>query len=109
VSDVIKGSDGFRIVQCTEVTDIEEIHALNILVATGSRGKGRTDEEAKKKAEELLAKIKAGADFGQLAKENSDDPGSAPRGGDLGFFGRKAMVKPFEDAAFALQPDQVSG
>src|SRR5262249_60985313 len=57
---------------------------------------------------DLLAKIRAGADFGELAKANSDDPGSAQGGGDLGWFGRRAMVKPFEDAAFALSPGQVS-
>ncbi len=63
---------------------------------------------AKAKAEDLLRQIKGGADFAALAKEHSND-GSAPSGGDLGFFPRGQMVKAFEDAAFALAPGQVSG
>lgn len=107
-SGVIKSTDGYRIVQCTDITDHEEVHAQHILIASGPKGNGRTDEEARKKAEEILAKIKAGGDFGQIARESSDDPGSATRGGDLGFFGPRAMVKPFEDAAFAMSSGQVS-
>ena len=62
----------------------------------------RTKEEAKAKAEELLAKAKtAGTDFAELARENSEEPGAAYSGGDLGFFGKGAMVEPFEEFAFA--------
>ena len=62
----------------------------------------RTKEEAKAKAESLLAEAKAaGADFAALASENSDEPGANYRGGDLGFFKRGAMVKPFEQFVFA--------
>lgn len=63
---------------------------------------------AKAKAEGLLAQIKAGADFAKLAQENSEDPGSAANGGDLGYFGKGKMVPEFENAAFALQVGQVS-
>jgi len=63
--------------------------------------------QAKAKAEGILNRVKGGEDFAQLAKDNSDD-GSSQQGGDLGWFGRGQMVKPFEDAAFALQPGQVS-
>ena len=67
----------------------------------------QADAAAKKKADELLQQVKTGADFAKLAKENSDDPGSAPKGGDLGWFKRGSVVKEFEDAAFKLQPGQV--
>lgn len=73
----------------------EQVQISHILVAKG--------EGAKEKAEDLLKQLKAGADFSKLAKENSADPGSAQRGGDLGTFGRGKMVKPFEEAAFALK------
>ena len=83
------------------------VKASHILIAyTGSQAATpnttRTKEEAKAKAESLLAEAKAaGADFAALASENSDEPGANYRGGDLGFFKRGAMVKPFEQFVFA--------
>ncbi|GJH41580.1 peptidylprolyl isomerase [Capnocytophaga sp. HP1101] len=83
------------------------VKASHILIAyTGSQAATpnttRTKEEAKAKAEELLAQAKAvGADFAQLARENSEEPGAAYSAGDLGFFSKGAMVKPFEDFAFS--------
>ncbi len=67
-------------------------------------------DEANTEAEirDLLAEIRAGGDFAALAESNSDDPGSGGRGGDLGFFARGRMVKPFEDAAFSLNPGDIS-
>jgi len=65
--------------------------------------------EGRKKAEALLAEVrKDPAKFAELAKTNSQDPGSAAAGGDLGWFGRGAMVKPFEDAVFRLKPNETS-
>lgn len=69
----------------------------------------RTRAEALKRAEECLAKIRAGASFEDMVKEYSDEPGGAERGGDLGVFERGQMVKGFADAAFALKVGQVSG
>ena len=65
--------------------------------------------EAKSKAQTLLAEIKAGANFEELAKKHSEDPGNASRGGDLGWFAKGRMVKPFQDAVEALKtPGDIS-
>src|SRR6185437_6486926 len=70
----------------------------------------RTKDAAKKRAEEILAKVKApGADFAALAKQYTDEPQGKTSGGDLGFFTRETMDKHFSDAAFALAPGAVSG
>jgi len=65
------------------------------------------DERAK--AEEILRRVRAGEDFAKLADEFTEDPSGRGRGGDLGWFGRGVMVKPFEDAVFALKPGELSG
>jgi hypothetical protein len=65
-------------------------------------------KQARSKAEDVLKRARGGEDFAALAKEFSTDPGSKNEGGELGWFGRGQMVKPFEDAAFALQAGQIS-
>ena len=90
----------------------DQVRASHILIradASPTSPTGRTDEAAKKFAEELLVKIKSGVSFEKLAKQYSQDPGSAVKGGDLGFFSRGMMVPEFESAAFSLKPGEVSG
>ncbi|MFC4313425.1 SurA N-terminal domain-containing protein [Steroidobacter flavus] len=70
---------------------------------------GLDDAAAQKKAQELTDKAKAGADFAQLAKENSKDPGSAAQGGDLGWAQKGMFVGPFEDALFSMKPGEIRG
>jgi peptidyl-prolyl cis-trans isomerase D len=83
----------------------EQRRASHILITPDGGDKAA----ARKKAEELLARIKANpGDFAKLAKEQSKDPGSAAQGGDLGFFGKGMMVKPFEDATMLLKPGETS-
>ncbi len=84
----------------------EERRASHILIASDKIGK----DKAKARAEELLKEIRKNpAAFADLARKNSDDPGSAAKGGDLGFFGRGMMVKPFEDATYQLKEGEISG
>jgi peptidyl-prolyl cis-trans isomerase D len=88
----------------------EERRASHVLIKADKNAPEDQRAKAKAKAEALLAEVKANPSrFAELAKKNSDDPGSASRGGDLDFFGRGAMVKPFEDVAFSLKPGEVSG
>ncbi len=85
----------------------ERVHARHILLSTA--GKSDADKaKIKAKAEDLLKQVKGGADFGKLAEKNSEDPGSASKGGDLGWVVRGQMVKEFEDTTFALKPKEIS-
>ncbi|MBM3351400.1 MAG: peptidylprolyl isomerase [Betaproteobacteria bacterium] len=87
----------------------EQRSASHILISFGVNPSPEKKQEAKAKAEGLLAAIKkAPKSFAELAVKNSQDPGSAAKGGDLGSFGRGAMVKPFEDAVFGMKVNQVS-
>ena len=86
----------------------ERVRASHILVAVPQGADAVTKTQARSKAEGLLKQVKAGADFAKLAKENSQDPGSAKNGGDLGFFQQGQMVGPFNDVAFKLAPGSVS-
>lgn len=85
----------------------EQVRASHILIKVDPGAEEEKKAEARTKIESVRAKLKKGEDFGALAKEYSEGP-SGPKGGDLGFFGRGQMVKPFEDAAFTTKPGQVS-
>jgi peptidyl-prolyl cis-trans isomerase D len=87
----------------------EERRASHILIKADSTMSSAERAKAKALAESLLAEVRKNpAAFAELARKNSQDPGSADRGGDLDFVARGAMVKPFEDALFSLQPGQIS-
>lgn len=86
----------------------EQVRASHILIKVDPGADEAKKAEARTKIESLQAKLKNGEDFGALAKEYSEGP-SGPKGGDLGFFGRGQMVKPFEEVAFSMKPGQVSG
>jgi peptidyl-prolyl cis-trans isomerase D len=85
----------------------ERVQARHILIKTT----GKTPAEItqlKAKADDLLKQIKGGGDFAKLAQTNSEDPGSAAKGGDLGWIVRGQMVKNFEDTVFSLKPKEIS-
>src|SRR5258705_10285709 len=87
-----------------QYTTPEQVRASHILFKT----EGKDDATVKAKAEEILKQAKAGADFADLAKKNSEDEQSAKNGGDLDYFGRGRMVPEFDQAVFAMQPGQLS-
>lgn len=90
----------------------EEREARHILINVAADAREAEVAAARQRADEVLAKLqKDGSitNFSALAKEYSQDPGSAAQGGSLGWFARGAMVKPFEDAVFGMQPNQLSG
>ena len=103
---------GFIFISCSQ-KEKTEAHVAHILLQYKGSMRApatviRTKEEAKAEIEELLKKIKDGSDFSELARQHSDCP-SKRNGGNLGKFARGVMAKPFEDAAFKLKKDQISG
>jgi peptidyl-prolyl cis-trans isomerase C len=87
----------------------ESVHASHILIRVPEQADAAARAKAKTQADDLLAQVKKGAEFGDLAKKFSQDPGSAQNGGDLGFFSKGQMVPAFEAAAFSLKPGETSG
>ncbi len=87
---------------------LERIKASHILVKVDADMDEQTRAKKRAFAEKLLAEAKAGKDFAELARINSDDKASAVKGGNLGYFTRGSMVKPFEDAAFSMKPGDIS-
>jgi parvulin-like peptidyl-prolyl isomerase len=104
--------------------EFEEVRARHILISTQAepdaepgdkdkkegdkKPKTLTKDEAKKKAQAILDRVRKGEDFAKLAEENSADPGSKSKGGDLGYFAKGAMVPEFDKTAFSLKPGEVS-
>lgn len=87
----------------------ESRQASHILITPEGGDAADAKKKAKAKADELYAQLKKNPkSFADLAKKNSQDPGSAAKGGDLGFFERGAMVKPFEDAVFSMKAGEIS-
>jgi peptidyl-prolyl cis-trans isomerase D len=84
----------------------ERVHVRHILLSTKDKPKDEIPK-IQAKAEALLKQIKSGGDFADLARKNSQDPGSGAKGGDLGWVSRGQMVKPFEDAAFTQKPNEI--
>ncbi|HZY10085.1 MAG TPA: peptidylprolyl isomerase [Bacteroidota bacterium] len=107
VAGPIKEIDGYHLMKILEFRDGKDefVHASHILVSI----ENNDSVAALKKAKEILAEVKQGKDFSELAGKYSNDPGSGARGGDLGWFGKGRMVKPFEDAVYKAKPGQIIG
>ncbi len=86
-----------------------EVRASRILIRLPEHADAKERKQAKQRAGDLLAKLQAGADFGQLARANSQDPSSAAHDGDLGYIEKGDMEPAFEQQAFGLVPGQLSG
>lgn len=93
-----------------DFTRPEQRQAAHILINVAANAPQVEQDAARAKAEKVLAQVKqAPGKFAELAKQYSQDPGSAANGGDLGLFGRGMMVKPFDEAAFSLKQGEISG
>lgn len=99
--------DGYHLIKVVEFKDGTEdfIRASHVLVNVDAADSAASLAEAR----EVVAEARQGNDFGELARKHSDDPSSAARGGDLGWFGKGRMVKPFEDAAYGAKIGQIVG
>jgi peptidyl-prolyl cis-trans isomerase D len=86
----------------------EERNARHILIQVAPGADASAEAAARAEADKLLAQVRGGTPFADVARKSSQDPVSAAEGGDLGFFGRGVMDKAFEDATFALKPGEVS-
>ncbi|MGP1628841.1 MAG: SurA N-terminal domain-containing protein [Giesbergeria sp.] len=108
-SGIVLGEDDLKTYYKENVASWEERRASHILIAVDKDAPAVERAAAKERAEAILQQVrKAPESFAEVAKKNSQDTGSAKQGGDLGFFGRRAMVKPFEDAAYALDKNAIS-
>jgi peptidyl-prolyl cis-trans isomerase D len=87
----------------------DQVKVRHILIKVDPNADAKTDAAAKQKAEDILKQLHNGGNFADLAKKYSDDPGSKDQGGELGFIKHGVTVPEFDQAAFALQPEQISG
>jgi len=108
--DVVKTRFGYHLIKVTERQHrFPKIQASHILIGYHN-AEGNIDTAAAKiKADSILAALNAGASFEELVAKYSDDPGSKEKGGDLGYFERRMMVKEFDEAAFKMEVGQISG
>ncbi len=106
---VVKTKYGFHILKVTDRKPRKyKVRAQHILIKADGNEVNDSTETALAKATRIHAEIIAGADFDSLAKKYSDDPGSGAKGGDLGFFERRQMVQPFDEAVFSMKVNEVS-
>ena len=109
-SEPVRSPSGFHIVTLTDKRDskqviVQQMHARHILIKPDTL---TSDEDARSKLESLREQIVQGADFGELAKVHSDDPGSKGLSGDLGWFEPKTMVPAFEKMLLQTEPETIS-
>ncbi len=108
ITEVFRSPYGYHIALVEEEDQMaQEVHAAHIMKMV-QRGNEEQVAKAKDVIDSIYARLQAGDDFAETARNFSDDKGSAIRGGDLNWFGKGMMVKPFEDAAFAMQTGTVS-
>jgi peptidyl-prolyl cis-trans isomerase C len=86
----------------------DSVHASHILIGVAPNATPAQKAAAKTKAQSALTQVRGGADFAAIARAQSQDPGSAEKGGDLGFFAKGQMTPPFDEAAFKLKAGAVS-
>lgn len=108
--EVVKTRFGYHLIKVTERQHrYPKIEASHILIAYQNREGVLDSAAAKSRADSVLAELAAGASFEDLVARYSDDPGSKEKGGDLGYFERRMMVKEFDEAAFQMEVGQISG
>jgi peptidyl-prolyl cis-trans isomerase SurA len=109
-SDVVKTRFGYHLIKVTERQHrFPKIKASHILIGYNNKDGQIDSAAAKNRADSVIVKLNAGASFEELVLEYSDDPGSKDKGGDLGYFERRMMVKEFDEAAFKMEVGQISG
>ena len=107
VTEVFRSPYGLHIALVEEERAFEEVHAAHIMKMM-PRDSEETAMEVKRQIDSLYQVVMAGADFAEVATANSDDKGSARKGGDLGWFGRGMMVQPFENITFGMNEGEMS-